>query len=1512
MSIWLDNSNNANVLENSYLEGFLDISGGAIQTRNATDHLLVAGDVSFNQVYVEPKIIENFNALISKDSSGVVFSNINPTQYAYDISGAASDGLAGTSVATSADGSIVAIGAPENAGGGTKRGEVRVYQKNNNSWLQLGSDLNGAADNDEFGYSLNLNGDGDILSVGTKNASNKTIVYKYASGSWSQYGNTIENNVSYINSTTTTVSTTWGQQVGNTFEDPNYNDYGGYCTKLSSDGNIFASACPFDSAGEVFIYQRDESNTTVAPLGWTQLGDMISGETSGDQAGKVFDLNDDGSIIAIGAGQDDGFSSNAGHIRVFQYSTPGQTGGSWSQIGGSIEGNLGSAYFGLGCAINSAGNIVIGGGPNHNSNTGSIAIYQRDESNTTVDPLGWTQLGDWIYGDYTGDYFGNSVAISDDGSIVAAGAYGHDSKGQVKVYQYSTPGQTGGSWSQMGPDIEGDTSSVEYGRTIAMNGDGTVIAFGAVNYSSNQGAVLVKKWNGSGWSSYGSRISGSSGYYLSGYSGCGIALNNDASVMIIGARNANSNMGRAYVYQYSTPGQTGGSWSELNYLEGGATNDMLGESVGISSSGHRIIIGASQAGNSGETYVYETGIDGIETVTFNTLSASTKSKLNKTGDKLTILSERHYDYNSYGDGEVQSYEYSASDTSWNYLGNKIESVAYNDISGGVVDINQAGDTIAIGYPKGASSSYSYTITADSGLYVVDGVNNPTLTMYRGAAYTLSINASGHPFHMQTTDNGGAYDSANLYTVATGSGTDNGTISFTLPNDAPNTLYYRCQYHSGMGNTISVEDDPGYTKVYKYDSSWNQVGSNITGGTTIAMDGTGDNVSIGYSYANSDAGKVKVYQNISDTWTQVGNDIEGASAGDKFGSSLDMDKAGTIVAVGATNANSGTGSAYVYQRDTSWNQIGGDLSGTDADGLTGTSVALNELGTEVTIGEPKSNQESYYITFSKASQKTLDWDFLIDSTTSVTDSVSGIVGTYNVGASSTQRSTLGVSDSTEGFRRDTNGGTSYTSTTGAYVAAETEVSHEGNPNFHYEIYLNPSDSMPLSFYGFSPICYLSNSQTDGTGFYYVRVSSNGSNFDLIYCDNTGTTQYTLSTTNPVGGNSSASHMIFSFYGTATSLGFKATVDGNVGTTVYAGNGFGIENRFDTKWLCIGDLHNHTSPPSVYMRATARAIRFFRIYGFALSDAELIELYNIREQVVDIMGGARTFTLGDHTEIFKNHVYRNTYSGVHIGTTEEYKSSVDYDTSLDVSGNVDVSGTIILAGDTSLNSTTLINNNLTVDGTTAYKTSVSNVTFTEDVSINQVIKTNTSDNTVTASSLSIHKDLSNNENFNYDNYLQVAGNVLVIDASNTNYGSYTVFAENPKGFTETSNSFIAGKSPTNVFNIVNDSNVGVYMNTGSNTFTGTSDANLKKNISEMDDTTKALQELKPCKYNWKTEEDDKEKHAGFIAQEVEKVYPELVEENVYPDGSKYKGVNTSKLIPYMIKEMKELKKEIEELS
>jgi hypothetical protein len=47
-------------------------------------------------------------------------------------------------------------------------------------------------------------------------------------------------------------------------------------------------------------------------------------------------------------------------------------------------------------------------------------------------------------------------------------------------------------------------------------------------------------------------------------------------------------------------------------------------------------------------------------------NGSTKPKLNKTGNKLTILNELQY-ADLVSNGFVQSYQYSESDASWNYL-----------------------------------------------------------------------------------------------------------------------------------------------------------------------------------------------------------------------------------------------------------------------------------------------------------------------------------------------------------------------------------------------------------------------------------------------------------------------------------------------------------------------------------------------------------------------------------------------------------------------------------------------------------------------------------------------------------------------------------------------------------------------------------------------------------------------------------------------------------------------------
>ena len=102
---------------------------------------------------------------------------------------------------------------------------------------------------------------------------------------------------------------------------------------------------------------------------------------------------------------------------------------------------------------------------------------------------------------------------------------------------------------------------------------------------------------------------------------------------------------------------------------------------------------------------------------------------------------------------------------------------------------------------------TFTVTnSGTGAYVVAAVNNPTFNLVKGNTYTFVINASGHPFWIQSAS--GGYSSGNIYSTGTTNlGTDNGTITWTIPLNAPNTLYYACQFHSSMQGTINLVD-PG--------------------------------------------------------------------------------------------------------------------------------------------------------------------------------------------------------------------------------------------------------------------------------------------------------------------------------------------------------------------------------------------------------------------------------------------------------------------------------------------------------------------------------------------------------------------------------------------------------------------------------------------------------------------------------------------------------------------------------
>ena len=95
----------------------------------------------------------------------------------------------------------------------------------------------------------------------------------------------------------------------------------------------------------------------------------------------------------------------------------------------------------------------------------------------------------------------------------------------------------------------------------------------------------------------------------------------------------------------------------------------------------------------------------------------------------------------------------------------------------------------------------------------------------------------------------------------------------------------------------------------------------------------------------------------------------------------------------------------------------------------------------------------------------------------------------------------------------------------------------------------------------------------------------------------------------------------------------------------------------------------------------------------------------------------------------------------------------------------------------------------------------------------------------------------------------------------------------------------------------------MSDGNNSFTNTSDAKLKENIKTMDNVSDKILKLNPVHFEWKNQNNDK-KQVGFIAQELEKVYPNLVHTN----DEQYKTIDSNKLISILIKGIQELEQEI----
>ena len=89
-------------------------------------------------------------------------------------------------------------------------------------------------------------------------------------------------------------------------------------------------------------------------------------------------------------------------------------------------------------------------------------------------------------------------------------------------------------------------------------------------------------------------------------------------------------------------------------------------------------------------------------------------------------------------------------------------------------------------------------------FVISNKNDPTLTLERGKTYEFDVNSPGHPFWIKTTSSSGTGNS--YMDGISNNGASSGIIKFKVPQDAPDQLYYNCQFHSSMNGIINIVDN----------------------------------------------------------------------------------------------------------------------------------------------------------------------------------------------------------------------------------------------------------------------------------------------------------------------------------------------------------------------------------------------------------------------------------------------------------------------------------------------------------------------------------------------------------------------------------------------------------------------------------------------------------------------------------------------------------------------------------
>jgi hypothetical protein len=294
---------------------------------------------------------------------------------------------------------------------------------------------------------------------------------------------------------------------------------------------LFGSSSAFNSAGNYLVVGGPTTfNGTPGILPtvyiftrsgstWTQQAAINGIDTVYDDLfGISCAINDAGNILVVGAtGVNAGLGNQDGAVYIFK-----RIGSTWTQSQ-KITGTIINGQLGESVSINSAGNYIVIG-----ANLASRAYVYFDSGSGTY------ALQSTLNSLATS--FGTSVDIDSAGSKIIVGAptasVGGSNNGAV--YYYTRSGTT---WTQQGAAIISNTpgTNYQYGSSVALSGDGTTFIVGSYRetlqpFTTNAGAAYVYLTSNATTAGIVRKFLSPSGPSINGNFGYKVAISDDASV----------------------------------------------------------------------------------------------------------------------------------------------------------------------------------------------------------------------------------------------------------------------------------------------------------------------------------------------------------------------------------------------------------------------------------------------------------------------------------------------------------------------------------------------------------------------------------------------------------------------------------------------------------------------------------------------------------------------------------------------------------------------------------------------------------------------------------------------------------------------------------------------------------------------------------------------------------------------------------------------------------------------